>query len=412
MTEKRIAIVGGGAAGYFAAIACAEANPNARVTLFEASARPLAKVRISGGGRCNVTCSCFEPAELVNGYPRGGRELRGPFSRFQAKDTVEWFESRGVALKTEPDGRIFPTTDRSETITRCLEEAAGRAGVIVRVPSKVGSIRVESGRGSQFVIESGEAKEGPLDAVLLATGSARHGFALAQALGHSIVTPVPSLFTFNVQDARLRGLAGISVDDAEVELHCADGTRLVQRGPVLVTHWGLSGPAVLKLSAWGARYLHDSKYRGSLRINWTPDFVLHDMLGLLVDHKTSNARRTIHASYPVKLPQRLWSRLAAHSGIDDIATWAHATNEQLSRLASELTGGMYRIEGKGAFKEEFVTCGGVALREVDFRTMESKVCPGLYFAGEILDIDGITGGYNFQAAWTTGWIAGQSMATR
>ncbi len=404
---QKIVVIGGGAAGFFGAIACAEAHPEAQVTLLEAARSPLAKVRISGGGRCNVTHACFEPSLLVQHYPRGGKALRGAFSRFQAKDTVEWFEQHGVTLKTEADGRMFPTTDDATTIVNCLMQVADETCVRLKMGAVVQAVMRQA---KQFAIAL-KGSEVPMlaDAVLLATGSQGQGYAIAQSLGHSLEPPVPSLFTFNVSDPRLQDLAGVSVPSAHLRLQVDEAAPLQQTGPLLITHWGLSGPAVLKLSAWGARRLHDQHYRAELIVNWLPTQNPETLRQELLKVKAQLAQRAIATSCPVLIPRRLWERLIDFAGIAPATRWAELSNKSLNRLLEELTRGRYTITGKGVFKEEFVTCGGVRLAEVDFKTMESRLCPGLYFAGEILDIDGVTGGFNFQSAWTTGWLAGQSM---
>lgn len=400
--------MGGGAAGYFAAIAAAENHPRAQVTLLEATRHPLSKVRVSGGGRCNVTHACFEPAAFVQNYPRGSKALRGAMARFQAQDTVNWFRDRGVVLKTEPDGRMFPTTDSSETIIDCLTRFAYEAGVIVRTSAAVESVAKTA--GFELTLKSGEVLK--CDRLLLATGSSAIGHRLAQSLGHSIEPPVPSLFTFNILDSQLRELAGVAVESVQAKLLIPNQKPLEQTGPLLVTHWGLSGPAILKLSAWGARSLHDQHYQATLQINWLPECNLEKLRQELLTVKAQLSRRSIFANCPVMLPRRLWQFFISKLEIAPETRWADFSKKQLNQLIELLTQSRYEIQGKGVFKEEFVTCGGVLLKEVDFRTMESRCCPGLFFAGEILDIDGITGGFNFQSAWTTGWIAGQAIATR
>jgi len=401
-----VVVIGGGAAGFFGAIACAEAHPHDRVTLLEAARQPLAKVRISGGGRCNVTHACFEPALLVQNYPRGGKALRGAFSRFQASDTVEWFRARGVALKTEADGRMFPVTDDSATVVECLLRTAHRAGVDLRTGVLVQRVTYQE---HQFAIQLKSGQSLICDRLLLATGSNPQGYAIAQALGHHVQPPVPSLFTFNIQDARLEGLSGVAVNSVHLRLQTDDKLSFEQTGPLLITHWGVSGPAVLKLSAWGARALHDQNYHASLRINWVPQSNPEILRQHLQAARSQLSRKTIVAHCPVMIPRRLWEKLTASVGIQEGDRWAEMSNKTLNLLMQELTQGQYQIQGKGVFKEEFVTCGGIDLKEVDFKTMQSKMCPGLYFAGEILDIDGITGGFNFQSAWTTGWLAGQAI---
>ncbi len=369
----------------------------------------MAKVRISGGGRCNVTHACFDPAELVTHYPRGAQALRGPFSRFQPRDTVAWFESRGVPLKTEADGRIFPVSDRSESIIECLQSEAARTGVQLRINAVINKIEtLPDPKPHRFKLFLNDGEELSADRLILATGSSPQGWAWSRAFGHSLIPPVPSLFTFTVQDPRLEGLAGLSTPNAKISI---EGTKLRQSGPVLITHWGLSGPAVLKLSAWGAREFHARDYHVSLHVNWVGETTEH-ITKRLIDKRAKHARNLALADNLQELSRRLWARLALAAGIPELARWGEVGNASLRALAGQITGGVYLMTGKSAFKEEFVTCGGVPTDEVDFRTMESKRCPGLYFAGEILDVDGVTGGFNFQNAWTTGWIAGRSAACR
>lgn len=423
MQSLRIIVIGGGAAGFFGAVTCASAHPYAQVTLLEAGRQPLSKVRISGGGRCNVTHACFEPALLVQNYPRGSKALRGAFTRFNAKDTVAWFESQGVKLKTESDGRMFPVTDDSETIVNCLVKAAEDAGVRFRMGTAVKSIEPQHSRLSGEIEDASrtpwafeiELKTGEIlrcDRILLATGSNPQGYAIVKALGHKIESPVPSLFTFNIPDPRLQDLAGISVNNAQLRLPEAGKTLKEQTGPLLITHWGLSGPAVLKLSAWGARFLHDHHYQTPLLVNWLPQYNEESLRQMLLAVKSQLPRRQVTTSCPVPIPKRLWESLVASAGIGAEERWAEVSKKALNQLIQELIQGQYSIKGKGIFKEEFVTCGGVSLKEVDFKTMESRLVPGLFFAGEILDIDGVTGGFNFQSAWTTGWLAGQAMGNR
>lgn len=405
--ELRVVVIGGGAAGFFGAIACAEKlGPRGTVTLFEATAHPLAKVRISGGGRCNTTHACFEPRELVKRYPRGGRELLGAFHRFQPRDTIAWFVERGVELKTEEDGRMFPVTDDSATIVECLTRAAEKAGV--KVVTSLGVRTLEAASGSFWLTLTDDSNL-RCERLLIATGGnkASAGLTIAQKLGHSIEPPVPSLFTFHIDDKRLEGLSGVSVEAAAVAVR---GTKLKESGPMLITHWGLSGPAILKLSAWGARELAEMSYEFPLVVNWTGAHTRESLGKELSGVREKNPKKQITTWSPLAMPQRLWERLVTASGIAAATPWAQVGNTALAKLAGELTAAEFRVVGKSLFKEEFVTCGGVRLSEVDFRTMESRVCPGLHFAGEVLDIDGVTGGFNFQAAWTTGWIAGNAMA--
>jgi hypothetical protein len=401
MTTPRIIVIGGGAAGFMAAITCAESNPRAIVTVLEKARNILAKVRISGGGRCNVTHACFDVGEFVTRYPRGSRELIGPFQRFQARDTVEWFENRGVKLKTEPDGRMFPVTDDSSTIVECLTRSAKAAGV--QVLTRCNVERVEKGAEFSLQLTSGEVLR--CDRLLLATGGSRSGSGshLAEMLGHSLTPPVPSLFTFHIETPWLRQLPGLSVESVEASV---PGTPLRERGAMLITHTGLSGPAILRLSAWGARLFHDQAYRFPLLINWLPEFE-PGQLGN--QRETQPAKLVVNTPLP-PLPARLWEQLVLAAGISRETRWSRVTRLELHRVSQQLTRTELTVTGKSLNKEEFVTCGGVSLKEVNFKTMESRTCPGLHLAGETLDIDGLTGGFNFQAAWTTGWIAGRSLA--
>ena len=405
--RRRIAVLGGGAAGFFAAITCAEALGKAgSVTLFEATPHLLAKVRISGGGRCNVTHSCFEPAELVKKYPRGGRELLGAFHRFQPRDTIEWFAGRGVATKTEEDGRMFPVTDDSATIVDCLMSAAARSGVTIRLSTAVRSIIKEA---DTFRLTLGTGSIEEFDRVIVATGGNKSsgGLAIAESFGHSIVPPVPSLFTFHITDPRLTDLSGISVESATVT---APGTKLKTDGPVLITHAGLSGPGILKLSAWGAREFAEQNYTFPIALNWVLPHTRDSLIKALSVVREQNARKQVTTFSPVAMPQRLWERFVVAAGIPTTTPWAHVSNPSLQTLATQLTAAEFRVDGKSMFKDEFVTCGGVKLSEVEFKTMESRKCAGLHFAGEVLDIDGVTGGFNFQNAWTTGYLAGSACA--
>ncbi|MEH2408235.1 NAD(P)/FAD-dependent oxidoreductase [Nostoc sp.] len=410
MLPLQIVVIGGGAAGFFGALACAKANPQAQVTLLEASRQPLAKVLISGGGRCNVTHACFDSEELVQNYPRGAKALRGALTRFGPQDTVAWFAAGGVYLKTEADGRMFPVTNTSETIVECLIKAVATSGVKLRIGTHVTSVkRTAADGGFEILLKSGETIK--CDRLLLATGSSPVGYKIVRELGHQIEPPVPSLFTFNILDQKLRELAGVSVNPAQLRLSAGGKSPLQQTGPLLITHWGLSGPAVLKLSAWGARVLHESRYQSKLLINWLPLMHQEQVREKVLAVKDEWGKKAIALHRGVDLPHRLWQYIIARAGITIEDRWAEISSKTLNQLVQELTQGQYLINGKGAFKEEFVTCGGVNLKEVNFKTMESRLVPGLYFAGEILDIDGVTGGFNFQSAWTTGYLAGIAMAT-
>lgn len=406
-SSAALVVIGGGPAGVFGALAFAEARPDLPVVLLEKAAVLLGKVKISGGGRCNVTHAQFDPARLVEYYPRGAQALRGPFTRFQPRDTVAWFTKRGVALKTEPDGRMFPQSDRSQTIIDCLSAELTRLKIEVRTHAAVSELERQAD-GFLLHLRSGEKLFA--QRVLLAGGGDQAGFALARSLGHSIVPPVPSLFTFSIADARLNGLAGVSVETAALRLQ-AGKQQFEQSGPLLVTHWGISGPAVLRLSAWAARALAEVNYQAGLRINWLPAYNPESGFTLLQGIKAAAPRREMGLHHPgAALPARLWQRLVMAAEIDLRLPWGDCSNAALRRLSEELTAGKYQVQAKGEFKEEFVTCGGVALREVDFRSMQSRTAAGFYLAGEVLDIDGLTGGFNFQNAWTTGWIAGTAAA--
>ena len=401
-TGLDVVIIGGGAAGFFAAITLKQRQPAARVTLLERGPAVLSKVRISGGGRCNVTHDQPDPALLIRNYPRGGKALRGPFTRFGPRETIAWFEERGVKLKTEADGRMFPVTDSSDTVIDCLVNTAKGVGVDIRTRVAVTGLH-RSGPG-RFRVELKDSEAMEADRVVLATGGAPAAWKWAAALGHKIEPPVPSIFTFKIEDARLEGLSGVSVQHARVKV---DGAKESHEGPVLVTHWGLSGPAVLKASAWSARSLHEHDYRSGLTINWRPDLNENDVREALLDAKHDDARKHVLASGPFELPQRLWRSLATAAGAAESMRWADTSKVLLTALAHEVHQGKFMISGKGVFKEEFVTAGGVSLKEIDFSNMESRVQPGLHIVGEALDIDGITGGFNFQSAWTTGWLAGR-----
>ncbi len=405
MNERRIIVVGGGAAGFFAAITAAEASPDAQVTLLERGPQFLSKVRISGGGRCNVTHSMFDSREFARRYPRGEQALIGAFKRFQASDTVAWFAARGVKLKTESDGRMFPVTDSSETIVNCLVTAAKSAKVSVRTNCGVDSV-TRGEYGFDIMLSGGEKVS--CERLLLATGGCRAAVAgqLAAALGHTIESPVPSLFTFQIALPWLRELAGVSVESAEVSV---PGTELRERGPLLVTHWGLSGPVVLRASAWGARELHERDYKFQLLVNWLPQLSAELLLKEITARRQGQGAKLVVNAPIAPLTARLWEALVLAAGLSRETRWASLTRAQQHQLIQQLSRTELDVTGKSLNKDEFVTCGGVKLGEVNFKTMESRVCPGLHFAGELLDIDGITGGFNFQAAWTTGWIAGNAM---
>jgi predicted Rossmann fold flavoprotein len=405
----KIIVIGGGAAGFFGAISAAKNNPQAAVTLLEASQQPLAKVRVSGGGRCNVTHACFESKELIQNYPRGAKALLGAFSRFQPQDTVTWFAERGVPLKTEADGRMFPITNDSETIVNCLLKTAKSTGVEVITGAVVIGVKRINENPSQFQVTLKSGEKLKCDRILLATGSNPVGYRIAQELGHQITQPVPSLFTFNVPDEKLRELAGVSLNPATLKLTIPNYPQLEQTGALLITHWGLSGPAVLKLSAWAARMLHEKHYQATLTVNLTPQLTQDEIRQKLLTVKVDFPRKAIALHRGIELPHRLWQYLVFRAGVTIDTRWAELSSKALNHLVQDINQGKYSIHGKGVFKEEFVTCGGVKLKEVNFKTMESRITPGLYFAGEVLDIDGVTGGFNFQSAWTTSYLAGSAM---
>lgn len=421
-------VIGGGPAGFFGAIAAKQQDPGRRVVILEKGPKVLRKVKISGGGRCNVTHATFDARELCGHYPRGHRELIGPFSRFGPAETVAWFAAQGVKMRTYPDGCLFPESDSSQTIIDCLMQAARTAGVEIHNRSEVtGLARSADGRG--FLVRTTTGPDLACAKVLLATGGKSGksgnpasgagdaavlagGYALAASLGHTIVPPVPSLFTFTVRDPLLEGLAGIVAPQVRVA-----ATGLVpevppQDGILLITHWGVSGPAVLQLSAWGARAFHAARYRFTLTVDWCPTMPAPALDAALRMWVAEHPRRQVWAAGPLELSRRLWERLAARAQIPVARRWADLGRKERQALAEVLKRTLLPVTGQSTFKEEFVTAGGVALGEVNFTRLESRIVPGLHFAGEVLDIDGVTGGFNFQACWTTGYLAGQAMAGR
>lgn len=402
-------VIGAGAAGFFAAINAARGR-RLKVALIEGSPRVLTKVKISGGGRCNVTHACFEPRQLIKHYPRGHRELRGAFHRFGPQDTIAWFAKAGVPLKTESDGRMFPTSNSSATIIACLQEQAQQAGVrvITRCPVR----QVEALPGGGFRLHTNQELVLSSRKLLLATGSSPQGHRLAASLGHSIVAPVPSLFTFMCQDPLWQGMAGQSFPAVALQLAAPKGSSSITHqaaGPLLVTHWGLSGPAVLRLSAFAARDLFNHDYRGRLWLNFCPGNNQETLYQAFAAAKASRPQARISSLKPEGFSKNFWEHFLATLGFNPQKNLQDSSNQMLRQLAGNLGRYEVAITGKGVFKEEFVTCGGVACREVDFRTMASQCNPDLYFAGEILDIDGITGGFNFQNAWTTAFIAATAL---
>ena len=407
LPESRLAVVGAGAAGFFAAISAAEANPSAQVSLYESGKKFLRKVKVSGGGRCNLTHACFDPADLALNYPRGSRELRSAFHHWQPRDTIDWFEQAGVPTKTEEDGRIFPASDRSQTIMDCLSTRAYRLGVRIELENGLQSLR-PTGDGKWVLVTSGGASES-FDRVCIASGSLKNSLLekILGELGHGIEPLVPSLFALNVEDSRIAGLAGLSVKDASVRV-LPKGKS--QGGPILITHRGMSGPAVLRLSAWEARTFAEREYDLEVEVNWLPAWSRGQVVEKFAELRKRKGDFMVKSKVFDEIPKRLWESLLTGVGLHPEDQWARLKKECEDALLNELIAGRYRVKGKTTNKEEFVTCGGVSLKEVDFRTMESKVRKGLHFAGECLDLDGVTGGFNFQAAWTTGRIAGNSMA--
>lgn len=408
----KIIIIGGGAAGFFAAINCAEANPEAEITILERGKSVLGKVKISGGGRCNLTHAIWTPRELVKNYPRGEKALLGPFSKFCTGDTVEWFEKRGVASKIEDDGRMFPTSDSSQSIIDCLWGSAKRAGVRVLTRTRVDHLVPPKKEGQVWKILVNGDQAIYADKVMVASGSNSRVWKLLGDLGHHIIPPVPSLFTFNIKDVRIKDLLGISVPCAEVKIHGIDlpkNARTAQ-GPLLITHWGMSGPAILKLSAVAARALYDKKYNFDISVNWSCHLNFEAVIEAINQVVETHPKKKIRTYAQFDLPARLWQRLVAAAGIPEERRFAELSKKMKNKLATEISQGTYRVSGKSTFKEEFVTAGGVDLDEVNFQRFESKIHPNLFFAGEVLDIDAVTGGFNFQAAWTGAFLAAQAMA--
>ncbi|WP_339696986.1 NAD(P)/FAD-dependent oxidoreductase [uncultured Roseivirga sp.] len=400
---QNIAVIGGGAAGFFAAFSCKTHSPNARVVIFEKTGKLLSKVKVSGGGRCNVTHACFNNNDLVRFYPRGGKQLKKVFGQFTTTDTVAWFEERGVQLKAEADNRMFPITDNSQTIIDCFLKEANKLGIQVVVNANVNSIQ---SKNPGFDLKIGD-KTQYFDKVIVASGGSpkAQGFDWLKALGHEIITPVPSLFTFNMPKESIKNLMGLSVPSATVRVQ---GTKLQQSGPLLITHWGMSGPAILKTSAWGARVLSDLNYDFKIQVNWLGTMNEEELRTWFVNSLQTIGKRKIRNKNPLDLPNRLWDFFLEKVEIDGEGIWAELGKKNLNRLINLLLNDTYEVKGKTTFKEEFVTSGGVALSDVDFNTMESRKCPGLFFAGEVIDVDGVTGGFNFQAAWSTGFVAGKT----
>lgn len=397
---EKIAIIGGGAAGFFLA-SNLNSNIGVHTHLFEQSSTPLSKVRISGGGRCNVTHACFDPSELVEFYPRGKRELLSVFHQFQPGDTMEWFESRHVPLKIEDDNRIFPQSNSSLSIIECFLKEVEKSKVNIHLNEGVKSIRKEN---KQFIIETTNEIY-TFDKLVITAGASPKFWKMMKNLGHRIVEPVPSLFTFNCKDARIQDLMGVSFEHASIEI---ENTKLTSEGPLLITHWGFSGPAVLKLSAWGAIDLNKLGYNFKIKINFVQQ-EYEDIIDFLNELKLSQAKKNCFANNPFSFPKRFWHTLLQQVQIKEQQNFADLSKEKITQLAQELTEGIYHIKGKSTFKDEFVTAGGIDLKEINFKTMESKIIPNLYVAGEVLNIDAITGGFNFQACWSEAYIIAQQL---
>jgi predicted Rossmann fold flavoprotein len=407
--QKTLVVGGGGAAGFFCAVTAARKNPELKVILVEKTGKLLSKVRVSGGGRCNVTHACFSISEMASKYPRGSNFVKKTFHQFFTTNTIQWFEERGVRLKAEEDGRMFPVSNSSQSVINCLQAEAEKYQVEIRLHHEIKNI-ITSNSGATFDIEFTNGLKIKSDFICLAAGGypKLSMFDWIVKTGHSIEVPVPSLFTFNMPSNRVTKLMGLSVPDCTIKI---SGTHLKESGPVLITHWGMSGPAILKLSAWGARVLKEKDYRFEIRINWLGKRTEQNIREEIRSIREDLGSKKIKSQNPWELPQRFWEYLLEESGIVDIK-WADLPSTLLNRLVQQLTGQLFEVEGKTTFKEEFVTAGGIRLSEINHNTMESRIQEGLYFAGEIIDVDGITGGFNFQHAWTSGYIAGKSIAEK
>ena len=402
---KKVMIIGGGAAGFFTAINAKEMNPELDITILEKGKEVLQKVKISGGGRCNVTHACFEPKELVQFYPRGEKELLGPFHQFMTGDTFEWFENNGIPLKIEKDNRVFPESNTSQTIIDCFLGKTKALGIPVLKNHGVNSIKKQ---GDSWLVTTKE-QQFVCDAVVMAAGSSKKVWELSKALRHSIISPVPSLFTFNIKDSRIKDLLGISVPNATVQL---EDTNLEASGPLLITHWGMSGPAILKLSAFGARVLAEKNYEYQVQVDWLSR-PTHKIVNVLLNLKKKHSKKQVIVRSPFEeIPKRLWERFVLASKIKTTFNWADVSHDQIDALANQLTKSVFTAKGKSTFKEEFVTAGGVDLKEINFKNFESKLQNNLFFVGEVLNIDAVTGGFNFQNAWTGGWLCAKALASR
>ncbi|MDP1809843.1 MAG: NAD(P)/FAD-dependent oxidoreductase [Sediminibacterium sp.] len=404
--QKQLVVIGGGAAGFFCAVNAARMNPQLKVIIIEKSNKLLAKVKVSGGGRCNITHACFDIPGLVKRYPRGQNFVKKAFHWFSPNDTIDWFAERGVELKAEADGRMFPVTNNSQTIINCLLTESDKYKVEILMQSEVTSIAPGD---NGFILQTSNSQLLTPNYICIASGGYPKStmFNWLRNLGHTIEEPVPSLFTFNMPDNPITELMGVSVDRAVVKIA---GSKLTAEGPLLITHWGMSGPAILRLSAWGARQLADADYQFSLLVNWLPDYQEQNLRADWLSFRDAYAGQKLSGKNPFGLPNRLWVFLLVSSGIHPDIRWADLPSKEQNRLIKNLTAQAFPVNGKTTFKEEFVTCGGVKLSEIDPNSMQSKIQPGIFFAGEVMDVDGITGGFNFQHAWTSGWIAGKSIA--
>lgn len=409
-----VIVIGGGAAGFFAALSCKKHHPEFSVTILEKSDKLLAKVKVSGGGRCNVAHACFENNQLAKFYPRGGKQLKKLFFQFNTKDTVEWFENRGVKLKTEEDNRMFPVTNDSQTIIDCLMDEANKLGVKIQKGISISEIRKKE-NGFSLIAEGKDPStslEVTADKIIIASGGSSkiEGFDWLKELGHAIVPPVPSLFTFNMPNEPIKKLMGVVANPVSVKIkgvRTQHAVSLTSEGALLITHWGMSGPVILKLSSWGARELQAMNYKFEILVNWLGNKNETEARSFLEEETKTIGKRQVGNKNPFQLPNRLWLFFLEKNEINSEIVWNQLPKKSLNKIINTLVNDSYKCEGKTTFKEEFVTCGGVSLDDVSFETMESKVCSGIYFAGEVLDIDAVTGGFNFQAAWTTGFIAGK-----
>ena len=400
---KKIIIIGGGASGFFTAINAKEINPKLDITILEKGKEVLQKVRISGGGRCNVTHACFDPRELVKFYPRGEKELLGPFHQFMTSDTFDWFDNNGIPLKIEDDNRVFPQSNTSQTIIDCFIEKTHQLKIPVLTNHVVVSIKKKK---DQWIVFT-KHQEFVCDGIVMAAGSSKKVWELSKSLGHTVVSPVPSLFTFNINDSRIKDLSGISVPNATVKL---SDTKLEAFGPLLITHWGMSGPAILKLSAFGARILAEKNYEYEVVVNWLSR-PTHQIATVLFNLKKKHSKKQVIIRSPFEaIPKRLWEQFVIFSQIKSTSNWADLSHVQIENLANQLTKSIFKAKGKSTFKEEFVTAGGIDLKEINFKKFESRIHDHLYFIGEVLNIDAVTGGFNFQNAWTGAWICAKAIA--